>query len=159
MLNWLSGRKNADAFPTNKRARDVIAALPQNNAVAAVNAITEALEGIRGVEALTLDERYDEIHQLDAAAQTHTRTLLREYLNTSRQKKLREGELWNCAYGCWRELASAYVGCVQRYSADAQGAVTFRLKVSVALARALRALRRQLQWTRIRYAEIGRAHV
>ena len=152
MLNWIGGRKSAGAFPANKRARDVIAALPQNNAVAAVNAITEALEGIRGVEALTLDERYDEIHQLDIAALEHTRTLLREYLNTSRQKKLREGELWNCAYGCWSELAAAYVDCVQRYSADAQGAVAFRLKVAVALARALRALRRQLQWTRIRYA-------
>lgn len=120
--------------------------------MAAVGAITEALEAIKNADALTLNERYDEIQQLDIAVVAHTRTLLREYLNTSRQKKQREGELWNSAYGCWSELASAYVGCVQRYAADANGAVTFRLKVPVALARALRALRRQLQWTRIRYA-------
>jgi hypothetical protein len=152
MLNWMGGRKTTGTFPAIKRARDVVAALPKGNAVAAVHALTEALEAVRNVEALTLDERYDEIQQLDIAAATHTHTLLREYLTTSRQKKLREGELWNTAYGFWSELATAYVVCVQRYAADSQGAVTFRLKVSTALARALRALRRQLQWTRIRYA-------
>ena len=78
--------------------------------------------------------------------------LLREYLNTARQKKLREGELWNGAYEYWSELAVAYVRCVQRYSADPHGAVAFRPKAPVALTRAMRALRRQLQWTRIRYA-------
>ena len=152
MLNWMSGRTTAGAAPVVKRARDVIAALPQGNAVAAVKAIAEALEAINSAETLTLDERYDEIQRLDSAAVAHTHTLLREYLNTSRQKKLREGDLWNSAYGCWSELATAYVRCVQRYAADAPGAVGFRLRVAVALARALRALRRQLQWARIRYA-------
>ena len=152
MLHWTGGRKATGTFPANKRARDVVAELPQGNAVAAVLAITEALEAIRNVDALTLDERYDEIQVLDIAALAHTRALLREYLTTSRQKKMREGELWNSAYGYWSELATAYVECVQRYAEDSQGVRSFRLKVPVALARALRALRRQLQWSRIRYA-------
>ena len=155
MLNWLSGRKVAGAAPQVKRAQRVIAALPQDNAVVAVIAITEALEAINSAGTLTLVERYDEIQRLDSAAVAYTHTLLREYLNTSRQKKLREGELWNSAYGCWSELATAYVRCVQRYGADVHGAVAFRLQVPVALARAVRALRRQLQWARIRYAAPG----
>ncbi len=155
MLNWIGGRRTAGAVPAVRRARDVIAALPENNPVVAVKTITEALEAIHSAETLTLEERYAEIQRLDVAAVEHTRRVLREYLNTSRQKKLREGELWGTAYGYWAELAAAYVGCVQRYAADANGALGFRLNVPVALARALRALRRQLQWTRIRYAVPG----
>jgi hypothetical protein len=152
MLKWMGGRRATGAALKVSRACDVVAALPSGNAVAAVNAITEALEAIKNANALALNERFDEIQQLDIAAVVHTRTLLREYLNTSRQKKLRESELWNSAHGCWSELASAYADCVQRYAVGTNGALTFRLKVPVALARALRALRRQLQWTRIRYS-------
>src|SRR5688572_24823834 len=148
MLKWMKGRSAAVAAKA-KRTRDVIEALPQGNAVAAVHAITEALESINGATAMSLADRYAEIQSLDLAALAPTGTLLREYLNTSRQKKLREGELWNTAYGCWSELATAYVQCVQQYAADVHGSVGFRLNVDVALARALRALRRQLQWTRI----------
>jgi len=160
MLDWIGGRKRAGtpaagAGPTVRRSRDVIAALPQGNAVAAVNFITEALEALKSADGLALEQRFDEIQQLDLAALPHTHLLLREYLHTSRQKKLREGELWGAAYGYWAELAAAYVRCIQRYAADPRGAIGFRLKVPVALARALRALRRQLQWTRIRYAASG----
>jgi len=151
MLEWISGRGAASRAAV-KRARDVIEGLQHGNAVIAVRSITEALEGINGARNMPLGERYSEIQNLDLAALAHTSTLLREYLNTSRQKKLREGELWNTAYACWSELATAYVRCVQLYAADVHGAVGFRLNVSVALARAMRALRRQLQWTRIRYA-------
>lgn len=154
MLNWSEGGAKATGGAV-QRARDVIAALPPRNAVAAVRAITEALESINAAADMALDLRYSEIQQLDAATVEHTQTLLREYLNTPRQKKLREGELWGSAYDCWRELATAYVRCVQRYAADPRSAVAFRVNVPVALARALRALRRQMQWTRLRYAAPG----
>ncbi len=151
MLNW-PGKRGAAGGNAVRRARDVIAALPQGNAVAAVKSITEALESIGSADGMKPDDCYDEIQRLDIAALKHTHLLLREYLNTARQKKLREGELWNGAHEYWRALAAAYVRCVQRYFADPRGAVAFRIKAPVALARAIRALRRQLQWTRIRYA-------
>lgn len=151
MLNW-PGKRGSASRSAVKRARGVLAALPQGNAVAAVKAITEALESIGNAEGMRLEDRYDDIQQLDIAAQEHTQELLREYLNTARQKKIREGELWNGAHEYWSGLAAAYARCVQRYSADPHGAVAFRLKAPVALTRAIRALRCQLQWTRIRYA-------
>lgn len=151
MLQWISGRGAANRAAV-KRARDVIEGLQEGNAVVSVSAITDALEGINNASTMPLGERYSEIQNLDLAAVAFTGALLREYLNTSRQKKLREGELWNTAYACWSELATAYVRCVQLYAADVHGAVGFRHNVPVALARAVRALRRQLQWARIRYA-------
>ena len=72
-------------------------------------------------------------------------------LTTSRQMKQREEQLWNGAYNCWDALATAYVICVQRYAVDSSAAAGFRRPARVAAARAIRALRRQLQWLRIRY--------
>jgi len=132
-------------------AHDIIAELPPDDAVAAVRQITDALSAINGADALTLEERYDDICLLDAATVERTRLLLREYLNTSRHTKQRESDLWNGAYGCWRELATAYALCVQRYADDTAAAAGFQKLAQISAARAMRALRRQLQWLRIRY--------
>lgn len=111
MLGWQE-KRGATGNGGVKQASEVIAALPPVNAVAAVKDFTEALEAIASADGLALDDRYAEIQRLDVAALGHTRVLLREYLNTARQKKLREGELWNGAYDYWSELAAAYVKCV-----------------------------------------------
>ncbi len=131
---------------------DVIAALPADDVVAAVQQLTAALVAINNAHTLTLEERYDDIYLLDAAAVERTRLLLREYLQASRQLKQRENALWNSAYDCWNALARAYVICVQQYDADPAAAAGFRKPVRVAAARAMRALRRQLHWLRLRYA-------
>ncbi len=134
---------------------DVIAALPIDDAVAAVARITEALAAINGADALTLEERYDDIFLLDTATVERTRLLLREYLTTARHTIQRESALWNGAHHCWRELAKAYALCAQRYAADRAAAAGFQRLAHVAEARAIRALRRQLQWLRLRYATPG----
>lgn len=152
MLNWMGTQESGDAMSLLRDPHDVIAALPADDAVLAVVQITEALEAINRSDTLTLEERYDDIYLLDAATVERTRLLLREYLNTSRQMKQREADLWNGAYNCWKELATAYVICVQHYATDTAVAAGFKKPARVAVARAMRALRRQLQWRRIRYA-------
>ena len=152
MTNWMGTQKSADAMALLRDPHDVIAALPADDAVAAVKQITEALDAINSTDTLTLEERYDDIYLLDAATVERTRLLLREYLQTSRQLKQRENDLWNGAYHCWNALATAYVICVQQYAADPAAAAGFRKPARVAVARAMRALRRQLHWLRLRYA-------
>ena len=151
MLNWMGTRKATDGMAILRDTHEVIAALPGDDAVAAVTQIAEALDAINHADTLTLEERYDDICLLDAATVERTHLLLREYLTTSRQMKQREEQLWNGAYNCWDALATAYVICVQRYASDTTAASGFRRPARVAVARAIRALRRQLQWLRIRY--------
>lgn len=122
--------------------------MPPDNTVIAVKDITAALENLNNADSMALSERYAEIEILDGVAVSYTHMLLTEYLDTPRQKKQRETRLWDGTYGYWSELATAYVRCVQRYAEDPGNAEDFRDKVTVALARALR---RQMQWTRIRY--------
>ena len=152
MLNWMGTQKTADGMSLLRDPHDVIAALPADDAVAAVVQITEALAAINCTDTLTLEERYDDIYLLDAATVERTRLLLREYLQTSRQTRQREADLWNGAYNCWNELATAYAICAQHYAADPAAAAGFRKPARVAVARSMRALRRQLQWLRLRYA-------
>lgn len=151
MLNWLGTRKAADGMALLRDTHEVIAALPGDDPVAAVTQIADALDAINHAGSLTLEERYDDICLLDAATVERTHLLLREYLTTSRQMKQREAQLWNGAYNCWDALASAYVICVQKYAEDTAAAVGFRRPARVSAARAIRALRRQMQWLRIRY--------
>ncbi len=153
MLNWMGTPTPAGSLSLLRDPHVVIAALPGDNAVAAVAQIAEALEALNSTETLRLEERYDDIYLLDAAAVERTHLLLREYLNTSRHVKQREDELWRGAYRCWRALAAAYAICVQQYAADPAATAGFGKLSHVAVARAMRALRRQLQWLRIRYAE------
>jgi hypothetical protein len=152
MLNWMDTPTPAGSLSLLRDPHVVIAALPVDNAVAAVAQITEALAALNSSETLRLEERYDDIYLLDAAAVEHTHLLLREYLNTSRHVKQREDELWRSAYQCWRALAAAYAMCVQQYAADPAATAGFGKLAQVAVARAIRARRRQLQWLRIRYA-------
>ena len=151
MLNWMGTEKSADGMSLLSDPHEVIAALPADDAVAAVVQITEALDAINCADTLTLEERYDDIYLLDAATVDRTRALLRDYLQTSRQTKQRETDVWNGAYNCWNELATAYAICVQHHAEYPGASAAFHKPARVAVARAMRALRRQLHWLRLRY--------
>lgn len=129
-----------------------VAALSLDDPVAAARQIAQALVALNGADSLPLPDRYDAAALLDSAMAAPASLLLSEYLNTSRHLKQRESDLWNSAYPCWRELAAAYARCVQHFATDSAGSPNFAGKARIAAARAIRALRRQLQWGRIRYA-------
>jgi hypothetical protein len=141
----------AAASPLLRDTQNVIAALPRDDAVAAARHIAEALAAISGNTAPSPKERYDAVCALDEAAVPHTDALRQEYLNTTRHTRQRESELWQGAYRCWCELAAAYALCAQGSTASAAPG-NAQPYARVAAARAIRALRRQLQWLRIRYA-------
>ena len=152
MQNWM-GAIEAEEHDLLRDPHDVISSLPADDAVGAVTMIAEALNAINATPSLTLEERYDDIYLLDGATVERTYVLLREYVDATRQSKQREAELWNGAYGCWNALATAYASCVRQFQSEQSDAAGFRKLAHVATARAIRALRRQLQWLRIRYAQ------
>lgn len=157
MVNLVDTQRAAGDLQPLRDTHDFIAALPEDDPVAAMCQIAEALRAINAATTLTLEERYDDICLLDAVTVERTRPLLREYLTTSRHTRQRESDLWNSAGNGWRELADAYALCVQHYVADAAAASGFQKLARVSAARAMRALRRQLQWMRLRYAVPGAA--
>jgi len=144
---------SADALMPLQQTRGIVAALPADDAVAAARQIAAALRALKNdAKTVALEERYDDICLLDGAMMEPTRALLREYVSATRHMKQREADVWNSAYRCWCELADAYNMCVTQYTGNASAAAGFRKLAGVAAGRALRAMRRQLQWLRIRHA-------
>jgi hypothetical protein len=152
MVNWFGRRNNKPPVSEYRKARNVVVGLTGGDGVVEIGEITTALEALTAAGAIQLEDRFDDIHQLDTAGQERLLEMLGEYLAMSRQKKQRESELWNGAYNYLQVLYGAYVLCLQRYEADPRGSVRFRARLPVVLARALRALRLQLKWTLLRYA-------
>lgn len=129
---------------------NVVRSLPSDDAVSAVTQLTAALATIHGAT-LTLQQRYDAISLIDTPMFQFTGEVLREYLNTPRHTWQREADLWQSAYRGWSDLAAAYAKCVQLYVDGGKFTSRLRQLAPIAAARAIRALRRQLQWSRVRY--------
>lgn len=151
MRNGNDTHDTADSPSLLRETRSMVAALPTQDAVAAAGQIATAIAAMTRDSAIAPRHRFDALGVFDEAAATHTGLLLQEYLNTPRHTRQRESELWQGAYRYWCELADAYALCTQP-STDATTAGGVAPYARVAAARAIRALRRQLQWLRIRYA-------
>lgn len=151
MRNGNDTHETADSSPLLRETRSIVAALPTDDTVAAAGQIATAIAVMTRNSAIAPQHRFDALCVFDEAAATHTGLLLQEYLNTPRHTRQRESELWQGAYRYWCELATAYALCAQTgWDSSAAGGVPPCARVAV--ARAIRALRRQLQWLRIRYA-------
>lgn len=151
MLNWF-GRHKPDVSPVHRSASEVIAGLTDPDGVENLVAVTAALDALTQRSGLFTEDRFDEIQRLDSAAQPLLFGMIKEYLATARHKKARESKLWGSATSYLQELYRAYLLCLKRYEADPRGSTRFRLKLPIAVARALRALRLQLKWALLRYA-------
>ena len=134
-----------------KQARALVAALPAYDYLNALDEITGWLESLAGVDNLRLDRLFDLTDLLDAAASTHHKRLVREYLATTRQQKFQEVKLWTRGFDFSSALSSTYLSCVTRYQSREIGAGGLRKHIAVVIARALRALGLQLKWTLLRY--------
>jgi hypothetical protein len=119
-----------------------------------VGEVTEWLESLNQTEGFRLNRRFESIGLLEVAARNHQRTLLQDYLSTPRQQKYHENQLWNCAFGFWKQLASAYMLCVRQYDSGFSGITSIGISLPVILARALRALTFQLKWALFRYGPV-----
>lgn len=136
-----------------KRARQLVAELPENEAKA-IEEITYWLETITRTPGFKVDQRFDNVSLLDGAANKHVRKLSLDYLSMPRQMKFQEQQLWTAIFGYWQHLGSAYLGCVDQYEAGVVGLTLVRRSQPLIIARALRALAQQLKWHLLRYGRV-----
>jgi len=150
-----------------KQAKRLIAELPANDSLKALDETTFWLDSICRNEAFKVDSRYELFGLLDQAARIHQRKLSQEYLATDRHEKFRENKLWTTIFEFWKTLGDAYSQCVRQFQAGADGSSSIRQDLPAIVARALRTLRMQLKWKLLRYGpvddrvweEIGRLYL
>jgi hypothetical protein len=155
VANWFGRGKPEHPLADSAKVRELLAKLPANDGAQALGEIATWLELMNRADDLELEHRYRNLDLLDGASRDHEHALLREYLDTPRQKKSHEERLWSSAYGLWRELGTGYQQCLRQCEKGAAGASKSSLPIYV--GRASRALRQQLRWALLRYesAETG----
>ncbi len=137
-----------------KQAKKLIAELPANDPLKALDEATFWLDSICRTEEFRLDHRFELFDLLDRAAKNHQRKLAQEYLAIDRQEKFRENKLWTTVFEFWKQLGSAYGQCVEQFQAGASGAGAIKKDLPAIIARALRALTLQLKWILLRYGQV-----
>jgi len=136
-----------------KQARQLIEELPANDAKA-LEEITDWLESINQTPGFKVDQRFDNVSLLDAAARNRVRKLSLDYLSMPRQMKFQENRLWSTIFGFWRHLGNAYLACADQYETGSAGLTLIRRSLPLIVARALRALTYQLKWRLLRYGPV-----
>lgn len=137
-----------------KNAKTLIAELPANDSLKALEEVTFWLDSIMHEEGYKLDYRYQLFDLLDQAAKFHPRKLAQEYLGSDRLEKFRESKLWHASFEFWKTLGAAYVQCVEQFQAGAGGAGAFKKDLPTVIARGMRTLTLQLKWALVRYGPL-----
>ena len=137
-----------------KQAKKLIAELPANDSLKALDEVTFWLDSVSRTEGFKLDYCYELYDLLDQAAKNHQRKLSHEYLATDRQEKFREHKLWTTVFEFWKMLGNAYSQCVERFQSGASGAGAIKKDLPAIIGRALRALTLQLKWVLLRYGPV-----
>ena len=153
MLKWIAGGKVDHPMGDIRKAREIVADLPANDSSKALDEIVYWLDSLNHTEGFRLEQRFETIDLLDAAAKNHQRKLSQDYLSVERQQKFRENKLWKGVFGFWKNLGDGYLKCIEQYERDSgtSSATSIRRSLPVIVARGLRALTLQLKWTLLRY--------
>ena len=152
-ISWLGGKVD-HPMSDAKRARQLIDELPANDPAKALEEITYWLDSINQTGEFKLNQRFENIDLLDAAARNHVRKLSQDYLAMPRQLKFQENRLWNANFGFWRQLGDGYLQCLKQYEEGLIGMTIIRKSLPVVVARAIRALTFQLKWRLLRYGPV-----
>lgn len=153
-LNLFGGGKVDHPMADPRRAREIVAELPANNASKALEELVEWIESVTRTEGFKLDRRLEIIDLLDGAAKNHQRRVAQEYLATQRGQRFQENKLWNGAFDFWKHLGDAYIQCIHQHESGFSGAAAVRKSLPMIVARALRTLTLQLKWILLRYGPV-----
>ena len=151
MLSIFGSGKPDHPMADIKEARTIVAEIPGNDSLKAIDELFHWLESVRTVEGFKPEYRAELIQLIDDAAQVHARKLARDYLSVPRLSKFQEGRLWSAIHEFWRQSALAFAACIDLYATGAKGADALKPVMPLLTVRGLRALATQMKWQYIRY--------
>ena len=157
MISLFGSKKPDHPMADIKEARKILGELPANDAYTCADELAHWLESVMAEEGYKPEYRAQLVQMLDETAQVHIRKLARDYIASPRLTKLQETRLWKAIYEYWRQVALAYVGCIDLYAAGAKGADALKGSMPLLLARALRALAAQVKWMYVRYGPMDQS--
>ena len=152
-LKWLGGGKPDHPMADDKGAKDLLASLPANDAVKAIEELRHWIESVIETEGFKTERRGELVLLLDESAQVHQRKLVRDYLSNPRLPKFQEARLWGALFGLWKDLAGAYATCIAQFTADSGSVGKLKAQLPLFCVRAVRAVAAQLKWHYMHYEQ------
>jgi hypothetical protein len=148
VIGWMTTRPN-HPMATLRAARQVLADLPQVDALRGLAEVGEWVDSVTCAEGLSVRHRLDLCALLDDAARPYLTRLAREFLLHQGRNSAREEQLWSAISRYWWRLGEGYRMTLQEL--DAALGSRERTAVRAALARALRAVAQQIKWLMMRH--------
>jgi len=155
MLGWMKGTQSDHPLADDKAARELIAELPANDSIKALEELAFWLDSLKTADDLKVGRMVEIVDLIDTAAKNQQRKLSQEYLTgRERLQKFQENRIWTTVFRFWKQLALAYEHCLKRYQAGASGWGAVKSKVPMIVSRGLRAGSLQLKWHLLRYGPV-----
>jgi len=150
-LGWLGGDKSDHPLGDEKRAKEILGALPMADPFRSVTEIRDWIESVATAAEMKPDKRAELIRLLDDAAQVHQRKLSRDYLSNPHLPRTQEARLWGALFSLCKDLAAAYSLCLGQIAADPGSAKRMKALLPLTFARAAQAVALQLKWHYMHY--------
>jgi len=159
---WFSGPGMKHPLTDLDAARSMIAKHSTGDAVAVLGRITRWIEELSALPELSIEHRFAVLDLLDQRAKNHQISLIPEYLETARLRKLSEGALWTASFGFWKAIGDAYLNCLEYYQNHPEISAKWSATMAeeplatlpILTGRTLRALTLQLKWTLLKHGHV-----
>lgn len=148
----LFGKKSEHPMADPKAARELLAELPKNDALKALQEITGWIESLRTDPDLRLDGRYAALKLLDDTARAHENKVTREYFPPTPPSKLHENRLWTALNGFFSNLAGAYQEVLEGCMEGVKGAASLKEDHIAIAMRGIHATTGWMKCAAVRYA-------
>ncbi len=136
-------------------ARKLLANLPQNDPLKALDEITCWLASVKDTPGFRPERRMGVIMLLDETGQPFYAELLRQYLAPSPLHDSPGMHMWQGAHGFMRALAEAYAVCTNEYQMAEKRSLSHKEQMPVICARLLRAVAEQMKLELMRYLDVA----
>lgn len=153
-LHNILGNKPDHPMFSVEEAKYLLADLPQNDPLKALDEITAWLTTIKDATGFKPERRADVIMLLDETGQALYAQLLNQYLATPHLQDFQGMHLWRGLQNFMLALADAYAACTQNFQQEDKVPLAFRAQMPLICVRLLRAVAEQMKLQLMRYEDV-----
>ena len=137
--------------------RKLLANLPENDPLKALDEITEWLGSVKDTPDFRPELRTNIVMLLDETGQPFQQALLQQYLAESHLQDFQGMRLWQGMHGYMKALVEAYALCIDEYQKEGKESPAFKGKISIICVRLLHAIAGQMKLELMRYINVEQA--
>jgi hypothetical protein len=159
MSSWFKILEEKPDHPMSDagEARKLLADLPENNPLKALDDVTSWLASVKDTPGFHPERRADVIMLLDETGQQFQAELLQQYLSEPNLQDFKGLRLWRGIHGFMVELAEAYAVCAQEYAQEEKKPQALAERMPVICVRLLRAVAERMKLELMRYLDVEQA--